>query len=727
MPGFGSGFIATRLAQLTPVPVGGNKTGSAPDVFRPGCAIRLLMRLEDFSNDDGPGAQREGLPVKEPHAKAAAELANLVGLQAVIRVSGDWDPAVDAQVEAARKKTAASKSGKTSTTNAAAPLGSAKDAFSAELGLVPLSATLCLNGFRTADKVSFELALADLPLGTPEILRSALVEVFMDEIAVDDFGTPERWFPRLFQSAPLFRGYVDEDEVTGDETSLRVTISALSLEQRLMSLKIDPFTHARRIDRAGEPVTRYIQKLIGTIPEFNGSLGDPIGVRIWPNFNPLETPVLNAKMFKRSLQSAQSRAQAGGQVQGAPPTPPGTDPAMDQSNGTPAGVGFPAVAPQTADVSVWDVITRAAELSGLIPVYDPSVIAQDVTGQIIALGANNILLVPPQNIKETPQGGVKLAGGSIDGFGRDFTMGGTVTVHSDVRFMVWGDNIKKYRMARKYSREKAPRIHAIAHNPDAAPGKRTLHAYFPDKVRGTSVSAVGSGQGQAGKGHQPIEEEVVRLFNDIRDIDTLKQAAVALFHSIGRREMTVNIDTADLASYTDPTRPEQRSPDLLRLRPGTPVRILTARQVQDPSVDGTVVNGLSELMDRRSNPAFLRHAILDGPNGPALVASEGRQKLEAALSQIEQSLQSGRLTDWFYTRTVELRFSKDDGFNASIELANYVEARNDPRKLSPDDKAANDATKASLPDASSTAAEDARADAITSNIEDEINKNQGGL
>jgi ribosome-binding factor A len=191
--------------------------------------------------------------------------------------------------------------------------------------------------------------------------------------------------------------------------------------------------------------------------------------------------------------------------------------------------------------------------------------------------------------------------------------------------------------------------------------------------------------------------------------------------------MTVNIDTADLASYTDPTRPEQRSPDLLRLRPGTPVRILTARQVQDPSVDGTVVNGLSELMDRRSNPAFLRHAILDGPNGPALVASEGRQKLEAALSQIEQSLQSGRLTDWFYTRTVELRFSKDDGFNASIELANYVEARNDPRKLSPDDKAANDATKASLPDASSTAAEDARADAITSNIEDEINKNQGGL
>lgn len=684
-------------------------------VYRPAAAIRLLVRLEDFSNADGPQAQSEGKPAKTATSRAVTTAASLRALQAVRRASGEFDEGLDAQVKIADANAARAKAGTTAATGAAPPGGAGRDEHSIELGCVPLDLTVSLNGFRTADKVSFELALADLPI-PPELVRSMLIEVYMGEVTVDDFGDPARWIPKVYQAPPMFRGYAEDETMEAGDDDLKIVVNALSLEQRLMTLKINPFTKDRLVAKGGEPVTSYIQRLISTIPEFNGTFGAAMGVRMFPNVDPAKVPRLDARMFKRSLQTAASRAQAGGQVQGAPPA--GTDPAADPSNGQPAGVGFPTPAPAVADVSVWDIITRAAELAGVIPIYDPSIVATE-NGQLIPIGANNILLIPPQNIKETPQGGITIPGGPIDGFERELTLGGTSTIRTQVRFMVWGQNIKSMHVSRKYGREKAPRVRVLCHNPDGAPGKRILTSVFPKTLRGTSISAVGSG---GGGGHAPIQEEVVRVVREIRRQEDLDRIAVALYHTIGRREISCTIETNELSSYYDPTRPESRNPDLLRLRPGTPCRVVVARAVQDPAGDDFVVNGLSELMDRRANPAFLRRALLERPGAPAVIAADSKARLEQALTKIEQAFQSSRLTDWFYCRTVEFHWNPEDGFSATIELANYVEARSLPANLSSDDAKRNDELKATKPGVKP----DANAAALDANLEDLINRMGGG-
>lgn len=719
--------------QVTPpIPVGaptGAAAAGAEKLYRPAVAIRLLVRLEDFSNDDGAQAQPEGAPAKTPGDRAISSLRQLQSLQAVRRASGEFDPQLDAQVEIARKNTARARTGKTAATQAAVPANAGADDHSIELRVIPMEMNLQLNGFNQADKVDFEIPLANLPV-PPDIVRSLFVEVYMDEIGVNDFGDPTRWIPKLYQSAPMFRGYAEEEEMDTDEARLAIHVTAQSLEQRLMTFKINPFTKARQIARGGEPVTRYIQRLISTIPEFNGTYGDPIGVRMFPNVAPDKVPFLDAKLFKRSLQSASSRAQAGGQVQTAPP--PGTDPAMDPANGTPAGVGFASPAPQVCEVSVWDIITRAAWLSGLMPIYDPSIVSTEPDGTTQPIGANNILLIPPQNLMETPQDGIRVPGGPIDGFERTITVGGTTRVFSQVRFFVWGSNIKRMRTARKYGRVAAPRVRCIAHNPDAKAGNRIIEAVFPETTRGTKVSAVGSGQD--GKGHPPIQEEVVRLIKEVRSKEELQRIAVALYHTIGRHESVVTIETNDLASYYDPGSGKP-NPDVLRLRAGTACRVMVG--VADPASGEAVVNGLSELMSRRFNPAFLRKALLESADSPRFISSlAGRAQLgsdgtssatksriDAALERLERAFQSARLTDWFYVRAVEHHWSVEDGWSASIELGTFQEARNLPQHLSKQDQQTNDQLKAIEP----LMRPDPFAAALEDNLDSLVNTKTGGL
>lgn len=667
-------------------------TSSGDRVYRVGCAVRLTIRLEDFSNDDGPQAQSETVPAHTPANQKAAALAQQRALQAVRRASNEFDVVADAQVKLAVLGASGALAG-ASLTQAAAPSNAAADDHTIVISAVPTDLNLVLNGFRSADKVRFAVPLDALPI-PPDLVRSMFVEVFIDEVAAEDFSDPVRWLPKVYQSPPLFRGYAEDEEQDSDESTLMVSVNAESLEKRLMSLKINPFTKARRIQRGGERVTEYVQRLISTIPEFNGTLGDPIGVRMFPNVAPADVPVLDAKLFKRSLQSAASRAQAGGQVQPGPA--PGVDPAQDPSNGTPGGVGFPTPSPAVCDVSVWDIITRAAVLSGVIPIYDPSIVATLPDGSVYPLGANNILLVPPQNIMETPDGGVSIPGGPTDGFQRDLLVGalGTQKIRTQVRFFVWGHNIKHYRFARKYGRvEKAPRVRCIAHNPDAAAGKRTMESVYPTTKRGTAVSARGSGD--SGKGHAPIEEEVVRIFQDIRTQAALDAAAVALYHAIGRREVCVTIETNELSSYYDPSL-GRRTPDILRLRPGTPCRVVVGTAISGET-GGVIVNELSSYYSRRADPDFLSKALFDNPNSSAIVASEGKAALQAALKKIGAAFQSARLTDWFYTRSVEIHWNNEDGWAATIDLSNFVEARNLPANLSKQDKQMTDARKAVVP------------------------------
>lgn len=684
------GNISPAAAQLSAL------QGRVKHVYYPTAVLRLTVRLDDFSNEDGGTAQSEAEPA--PNARAESQVTSEEARQgaAEARALGDFD----LEDQATARKVQADAAAPSTGADAAPPNDVPKDDLSFEISVVPLELSVELNSFRIADKMQATFSLRDLPLH-PNILRACLVEAYIGTARAEDFADPSRWIPSLLGTmTPMFRGYVDEESMDVSESDLTVQFEARSLEARLMDEKIHPLTKERRIRRtdsfkdgnghvvSGEKITSFLKRLMSTIPEFSGALGDSIGVRIFPNFDPAQEPILSSSLFLRSIQTAQSRAQAGGQVQAAPPETGDQPPAVDPSVGTPVMPAPPG------EMSVWDVITRACELVGLLPTYDPSIRMTDADGTLVR-GADNILLLSPQNLKETPSDGITIPGGPIDGFTRTISLAGAGSaVRTQVRFMVWGHNISKMKLARKFGRVKAPMVRVTCSDPDQKAGGRVLVAQFPKTPRGTNVAASGTGRGKAGKGHKPTMEVVTKVLFGIRDQAQLEQAAVAIYHSISRHEVTCEIETDEMSSYIDPTRPEthNENPDLLSLRPGTPCRVMVARRVVDPAVGTVGVDELSQLFDTRANPAFLRKALIGGSAGAALSAT-GKQRLEAALAKIENAYQSARLTDWFYTRVVHHKFSASDGYSVSMELANFIEARNLPSNLSPQDKAQNDKRK----------------------------------
>jgi hypothetical protein len=347
---------------------------------------------------------------------------------------------------------------------------------------------------------------------------------------------------------------------------------------------------------------------------------------------------------------------------------------------------MPAPAVGASQYSAWDVIVRACELCGVIPIYDPS------------LDPDSILIIPPQNLLETPQDGIHIPGGPADGFSRDFSPLGGANVRSEVRFLVWGHNVKSMKQSRKFGRQKAPAVRCVCYTPDATGKQRALVARYPKTIRGVAPSAIGS-QDQPGKaGHPPVEEVVTRVLRGLRTQEQLEQAAVALYHSIARQEVTCRIETDDMASFIDPAVGSNHNgnPDMLRLRPGSPVRVRVARQQTDPS-KGLVVNELSELFERRSNPAFLRKLLRENRARAPLTAAEDEKALDSALERLETAFASARLTDWFYCRCINHRLSKDDGYSAEMELVNFVEARN-LTALSAEDKATGNKLKKVKPE-----------------------------
>jgi len=468
----------------------------------------------------------------------------------------------------------------------------------------------------------------------------------------------------------------------------QVSFSAFSLEQVLMDKDIDPLSKSRRISGGSERVDKFLRRFFQTIPEFSGELGgDPVKVRMYPDVDEAKIPLLDRKLFNRTLQTAQSRAQAnGGPMLPEAAQEPGADPAALLGTGTPT-VPVPQLGTK---LKAWDVVIRAAEMCGLIPMYDPSV------------DPDAILLVPPQNLYETPMGGIFIPGGARDGFKRQFMDGGTTYNNSMVRLFCWGRNIKKLKMERKFARNKPRAIQVVSYNPDARGKAKVIVARYPKTPKGTSASAAGTQQlpGQP-KGHRAVDEIETVTVRGIRTEEVARQIAISLYHAATKRELRASIETDDLMSFVDPRFPEDPNTDagadLYRLRPGTPVRIVVARQQTDPTL-GLVVNTLSELFERQYNPAFLRTQMIQQRKRAGQFSSATDVNLlDTYLQRIEAAYASAKLTDWFFVKTVRHRYSSDDGggYSCSIEVVNYVEARNAPANLSPEDKKLSDATKAS--------------------------------
>lgn len=656
---------------------GGTRIPGAPRQYRPTMVLQFQIRLEDFSNEDGPNAVGGKVPLKQPRTSIQSEaLPGLEAAQAENRAAGRTDVALDVTVQQERDRATRA----VDVPQSAAPENVDPDDLVVKLYVVPTQIDIEANGFRIADKLNATVALNDLPID-PRIVRSVLVNGWITTVGVDDFADKARWVPKVIRAGnPMFRGYVDVHGIDVDETNNEIAIDAVSLEQQLMIAELDARSTIRQIKGGEEPLVDFVKRAISTVPGFSGAVGDVIGVELFPNFDKDKAPTVGKRLLLRTMQSAKSQAKGNGGNVEADDSSAGTDPGSVPGKGV-AEIPKPTVAKST----VWDLITRACEMAaGLIPIYDPSI------------DPNAILLMAPQNLMETPTGGVKVSQVTDPRlrFNRQYTRPDGSTWESTARIMVYGGNIKSMKINRNFGRIKAPGVRVVSYNPDAPPKERRLEALFPITAKGSWVQSAGTGRKRGGKGHPPVNEIETYVIHGVRDLPVLKLIATSLYNSLARKEFTIAIETDDLSSWIDPANPESgnENPDLLRLRPGMAVQVKVARNTGNEKQDrGFVVNDLSDLFRRHGDPQFLR-SMLSG-NRSALISEGARVKLDQALGRIEEAYQRAKLQDFFYVRVVRFRLSWVEGFSCAMELINYLEARALPANLSPEDKAAQDVLK----------------------------------
>lgn len=655
-------------------------------VYRPVAVVRLTLRLEDFARGDTDPPTEE-LPFDAQLTQLSKAETNLQAVLAQARARGSASTVSDAVKQLAKVKVElASLRSREPVARALEEVSS--DPFSVPPFLtVPVEVDVELNSWRTADTATMTIPFRDAPL-PDQVVRAALVEVFMGTVKSEDFATPDRWRLPLDRQNLVFRGYADKWDTNHSGEDATVTIEARDLTSILMDEKVHPMSPIFRVKGAGEPITQYVNRVLASLPVTRGKGGQ--GQLKALMYRASQEPVLSRKLLNRALQTAKSRTEAEGPVAQDPALPGGTDP------GAIEGAGEPRVATeQPQETTAWDLITTACGLVGLVPTYDPAVLPPPsvfLAGGTVAAAetvGDFLLLRPPQTVFDTVDGGVKIEGGPQDGFSRELPDPNSPVrslVPSEVRFMVWGRNIKDFNTSRKLGKVKAPAVEVISYNPDAPADQRVMRARFPpsgDK-RVTKIGATGQGR----------VEEVVTRYARVRDKAQLQQTAVALYHALSRPEMEVTIETDDLASYIDPTRPEQHNenPDLLKLRHGTPVRVVVARQVQDPQAGNSLVmTPLSELFERRTGE--LRRWLLEQNQRyrPALDPELSRAVTEEAVSRITTAIGNRNQVDLFYTRSVQHKWSVEEGWSGTIKLVNYMEVRNDPKALS---KTAQDADRA---------------------------------
>lgn len=642
----------------------------ADRVYRPAALMRLRIRLEDFVEAEDSEAQTEAEPFDEKIKAIDARLTTLTSTQAQLRARGGNTQAlqadIDRQVRRARRARKALEEQKSRTASLTQEQG---DGFSIDITTVPISLDVDLNGFRIADQINATFPFRDAPL-VSQIIRACQVDILGGTVPQEDFANPGRWRLSFQRSVIMFRGFADTWETEHDEGNAVVSISARSMESILIDGKMNPLSKSFRINGEGEKISTYVNRILEQFPPTSGKSGGDQLRAVWFGANPDEEPVLSRKTLMRSLQTAQSRNKSGGgAAQGSPSGPGGPQAAV----GTP---GQPRMAQKVPgqEMSVWDLISQACQLANCLPTYDPSL----PTTEDGIIPADHILLRPPQTIFEDVSG-IRIAGGAQDGFQRTLRDPNTRDpITTDIRFMVWGHNIKAFKTSRKLGRIKAPTVEVRSYNPDAEPGQRCLAVRYPETKRGTRIG---------GKGEGKVNEVVVRNVAGIRDKELLKQIAVGLYHQMSRQEVSVEIETDDLASFIDPTDDTQipnDNADLLRMRAGSPCRVTVAREVKDPS-RGLVLSPLSEIFEKRTSEIsrFLREQF--DRFLPNITATERDGLVEQQTDRIATALSAARISDLFYCRSVGHSWTVDDGWTISMELVNFVEARALPRNLSDTD------------------------------------------
>lgn len=660
-------------------------------LYRPAATVRLLIRLEDFEPPKtDPEIQTEAgvfeqqvvnlKTIEADRLNKFAQAAGALSNPSTRNGAGRDLSNARRELNAVQRQIAQLQDRDPKARGIPSQAG---DLFSVEVETSPIDVSVELNTYRSADTCNVTIPFRDAPLES-QLIRSCLIEVFLGTVKAEDFATPGRWKLPLDRSNIMFRGFVDEWKTSHKEDDAVVTIAARSLESILIDSKINPLNPVFRVRSGGEKISAYVTRILAEVPATSGRKGGDQLKAVY--FDADDEPTIGAEAFSRVLQTVKSRVKAAGSNVVADVTTGGTD------TGGVLGTGEPRMGPAVPeDMTAWDLIVQTCFFAGgCVPQYDPSSQTRDKLKELLGSAYTGdveqgdfILIRPAHTIFSNVSQGISVQGGNTDGFDRRLPnpdSSGAQDVRSDIRFVVWGRNVKSFETNRKLGRVTVPGVEVYGYNPDATPNKRLLVARHPDvKKRATKIGAKGDGK---------TEQFIRKIVRGIRSQKLLDQIAVSLYSAIGRNELSVSIETDDMASYinpdpNDPTR-HNENPDVLRIRHGTPVRVLVARKVVDATGNNITLTPLADVFERRDSE--LRRFFLDQSQRfrPDLDPGLRKAEVDLMVSRIVLAINRAGRDDVFYTRSIRHTWSADEGWAAFMELVNFVEARNLPENISED-------------------------------------------
>jgi hypothetical protein len=701
--------------------------------YRPAWFLQLRVRLEDFGAADDSTDQSSDVPYDTKAKAIDAQIAQNEQALANESVFGALSVAtkMDVTASAIRSQNRTLVAQKARLPRGAATDGPKGDEFSIEFVTVPSELEIEDRGFREAAVLTATFPFCDMPID-PRIIRECEVQGYMGTVNATEFGEPDTWHLKASPSKTCirrFKGYVDMPEMSMSEADSTIHIKARSYEATLIDGKINAHAPAYRIEGEEEFLTTYINRILSQYPPTSGDAGGDPFQAVWFAADPATEPKLGRKDLLRSLQTAKSRNQANkdpgvdGQKRQSENVDTPTDVAGtgDSAEGGEASMPPKSVTPD--GMSIWDLITQACELCGCMPIYQPALdsscdIEEDAdrpTGSqnggkdIVVFGgsysfANYLLLTPPQCfLDDITDDHIRVKGGSRDRFHRDFKDGDKPAWTSDVRFMVWGHNVKLMKTSRKMGRTRPTAVEVRAYNPDADASLRVMKARFPSTK--ADIHAAGQGTGKAkGKARKQTAKgkgkvDIVRTFvlQGVRTVKQLEDAAVAIYHQLTRAELSIELETDDLSSYMDATASleqgqlvvdENGDPDIMRLCAGTPVRVTVASQKDD----NLIISTLSDFYGSGVNNVEKLIRQQQAKWGTWL--GDNSAQIDTMVQKIQRAYNAAKIPDIFYVRSIKTKCSGEEGqgFSATMELVNYM-PDNDPAGMSIEDRDMNDRRK----------------------------------
>jgi len=251
---------------------------------------------------------------------------------------------------------------------------------------------------------------------------------------------------------------------------------------------------------------------------------------------------------------------------------------------------------------------------------------RDEKGKFVRESVGNPWNIPPFSDRGRPMPGDK-----------------TGTMAADAPCLLYGNNLRSLGFSRRFADVQVPTIEAVC-----TTGKKTLRARFPESQRANYVAPTGTWASK-----QPIRQYTLNGYEKIAD---LKEAARQIFEQIGRGDMKMEWETRDMASF----KGDNADPDLLELRPGSPVRAMVAK-VGGQEYGSDVI--AYEKMSRGELAAQYKSRGMD---------PEVAENLAAAMS--DPATKRALQTFW-YVREVTHELDADDGYSNSGEATNWLEAR----------------------------------------------------